>query len=106
MSDQSPEGDLSSELERLGQNLKEAAKAAWESEESRKLQGELKTGIAALEAGLAQAAMEAASSNMGQRVRAEVDELGQRVKSGEVEQRLRKDLLSALRTVNGELQKF
>lgn len=106
MTEHTPEDDLSGELERLGRNLKEAAKAAWESEESKKLQAELRAGMAALEAGLTQAAREAASGSVGQRVKAEVDELGQRVKSGDVEQRLRKDLLSALRAVNGELQKF
>lgn len=106
MGDEATEGDLSGELERLGQNLKAAAKAAWESEESLKIQAELKVGLRALEAGLAQTAREAASSEAGQRLKAEVDDLGQRVKSGQVEQQLRKDLLSALRTVNSELQKF
>ena len=106
MSDQPPEESLSSEFERLGRNLGEAAKTAWESEESRKLQDELKRGLAALEAGIREAAHEVKSGEAGQRLKTEVGDLGQRVKSGQVEGQLRKDLLAALRTINGELQKF
>ncbi len=106
MSDQPPESDLSSEFERLGRNLKEAARTAWESEESKKLQAELKRGLSALEAGLTSAAHEVKTGEAGQKIKAEVEDLGQRVRSGQVEQELRKDLLSALRTINGQLQKF
>ena len=106
MSDQQPESDLHSEFEQLGQNLKAALKTAWESEESRKLQAELKSGLAALEVGLRQAAQEVTTGETGQRFKAEVEDLGERVKSGQVESQLRKDLLSALRTVNSELQKM
>ena len=106
MTEKPPEGDLHNEFEQLGQNLKAALKTAWESEESRKLQAELKSGMAALEVGLHQAAQEVTSGETGQRLKAEVDDLGQRVKSGQVESQLRKDLLSALRTINSELQKM
>lgn len=106
MSDKAPEGDLSSEFERLGQNLKAAARTAWESEESRKLQAELKSGLAALEAGLKHAAQEMTTGETGQRLKADVEDLSQRVKSGQVESQLRQDLLAALRTVNGELRKM
>jgi hypothetical protein len=97
---------LHHEFEQLGQNLKAALKTAWESEESRRLQAELRSGLAALEVGLRQAAQEVTTGETGQRIKAEVDDFSQRVKSGEVESRLRTDLLSALRTVNSELQKM
>ena len=105
MSSETPEGDLSAELRALGHNLKAAAKTAWESEESRRLQQELKTGLAALEAGLPEASSELTSSETRQRVRAEVHEMGERFRSGQVETQLRSDLLAALRTVNAELKK-
>lgn len=85
-----PAGDLSAELLELGRNLKLAAKTAWESEESRRLQEELKQGLAALETGLREASR---------------DETRQRVRSGQIETQLRSDLLQALRTVNAELKK-
>jgi hypothetical protein len=106
MTEQPPPSDLHDEFEQLGQNLKAAIKTAWESEESRKLQAELKSGVAALEAGLRQAAQEVTTGEAGQRFKSEVNDLGQRVKSGQVESQLRKDLLSALRTINSELQKM
>lgn len=94
MGDATSGGDLSSELRELGRNLKGAAKAAWESEESRRLQEELQTGFAALEAGLREASIEFSAG-----------ETGQRVRSSQVETQLRADLLSALRAVNAELKK-
>ena len=62
--------------------------------------------MAALEAGLRQAAQEVTTGETGQRIKAEVDDFSQRVKSGQVESRLRTDLLSALQTINRELQKM
>ncbi len=106
MTNPPPDGDISSEFERLGQNLKAAARTAWESEESRKLQSEIKSGMAALEAGLKQAAQEVRAGETGQRLKAEAEDLGQRVKSGQVESQLRQDLLAALRAINAELQKM
>jgi hypothetical protein len=105
MTDPSSKSDLHNEFEQLGQNLKAALKTAWESEESRQLQAELKSGLAALEVGLRQAAQEVTTGETGQRLKAEVEDLGQRVKSGEVENKLRHELLAALRSVNSELQK-
>ena len=105
MSTETPEGDLSAELRDLGRNLKTAAKTAWESEESRRLQQELKTGLAALEAGLREASGELSSPEARQRVRTEVHDIGERLRSGQVETRLRSDLLAALRTLNAELKK-
>jgi hypothetical protein len=105
MSEEKPQGELSDELRELGRNLKSAAKAAWESEESRRLQQELRAGLAALELGLKEASSEIASDETRQRVREEVHGFSQRVRSGQVETQLRADLISALHTVNAELKK-
>lgn len=100
-----PESELSEEFRRLAENLKQAAAAAWHSEESQKLKQEIRTGLHALEAGLKGATEEFASSETGQRVKAGVEDFSARVRSGEVEGRLRQDLLAALRAVNETLQK-
>ncbi len=105
MSDATSEGDLSAELRELGRNLKSAAKAAWASEESRRLQDELQTGFGALEARLREASIEFSTGETGQRVRHEVHDFSERVRSSQVETQLRADLLSALRVVNAELKK-
>jgi len=97
-----PNDDLSAEFHKLGENLKSAVKTAWESEERRRLQSELEAGLAALGTAL----RDSAQSETGQRLKAEVNDLGKRVKSGEVEQRLRTDLLNALRALNLEIEKM
>ena len=105
MSTESPEGDVSAELRELGRNLKHAARTAWESEESQRLQRELKDGFAALEAGLRETASELSSQETKQRVKSEAHEFSERVRSGQVETQLRADLLAALRAVNAEIKK-
>ncbi len=104
MSTQTPESDLSAELRELGKNLKQAARTAWESEESRRFQQELKDGLAALEAGLRETASEMSSAETKQRLRAEAHELREKVRSGEAETQLRANLLAALRAVNAEIK--
>ncbi len=100
-----PEGELSEELRKLGENLKQAAQAAWHSEESQKLKQELRTGLRALEAGLKDATTEFKTGETGQRLKAEVHDFSARVRSGQVESQVRQDLLAALRAVNDTLQK-
>ena len=105
MSTEHPESDLSAELSELGRNLKQAAKTARESEESRRLQQELKDGLAALEAGLRETAGELSREETKQRVRHEAHDFGERVRSDQMETQLRADLLAALRAVNAEIKK-
>ena len=96
-----PENELADELRNLGQNLKGILQAAWESEERRKLQKEIQAGLAELQKTVA----DLAASPSGQRLKAEVQDLGERARSGQVEAQLRNDLLAALRTINAELEK-
>ena len=99
--DSTPENEVVNELRNLGQNLKGILQAAWESEERQKLQKELESGLAELQKTVA----EFAASPTGQKIKAEVHDLGERVRSGHVESQLRSDLLAALRTINAELEK-
>ena len=96
-----PENELADELRNLGYNLKGILQAAWESEERRKLQNEIQAGLAELQKTVA----EFVTSPTGQRLKAEVQDLGGRVRGGQVESQLRSDLLAALRTINAELEK-
>jgi hypothetical protein len=96
-----PENELADELRNLGYNLKGILQAAWGSEERRKLQNEIQAGLAELQKTVA----DFSASPSGQRLKAEVQDLGERVCSGQVESQLRNDLLAALRTINAELEK-
>jgi len=100
-----PEGELSEEFRKLGENIKQAAHAAWHSDESQKFKQELRSGLHALEAGLKDVTADLTTGETGQRLRAEVQDFSAKVRSGEVESRVRTDLLAALRSVNATLHK-
>jgi len=108
MTEQHPsqEEDLSAAFRALGEHLKKVLHTAWERPERQQLQNEIEHGLEELGASLRQASDEFAQSDVGQRVKAEVEDIRARVETGEVERIIRKDLGKALQTVNAELQKL
>jgi signal recognition particle GTPase len=100
-----PTNDVAAELHELGKNLREALRTAWESEERKKLQQEIETGLSELATSLSQATKDFSSSSTGQTLKADVQDLHERIRAGEVESKVRTEILEALRTVNTELQK-
>lgn len=100
-----PEGEVTQEFRRLGDNLTEVFRAAWESTERKKLQSEIEAGLTELGASLNKAVLEARQSPTGQRLETEVKEFGERVRSGEVEAEARKNLLSLLKELNSKIEK-
>jgi hypothetical protein len=104
-SQRKPSGDLVAELQELGRNLKDILQTAWESQERKKLQSEIESGLSQLGDSLNQAVDEFKESPAGQRVKSDAENLRAKIKTGEVENEIREDLLSVLRTMNAELQK-
>jgi predicted component of type VI protein secretion system len=102
---ESGSGDLADEFRNLGENLKTFFQTAWESEERKKLQQEIEAGMAELGKSLSQAASEFKAGPAGQQLKSDFEDLHERVRSGEVENKIRAELLSVLRTVNTELEK-
>jgi hypothetical protein len=98
------ESDLAEEFRRLGNSLQEALKTAWESEERKSLTKEIQDGLEALGDSVRQATSEFAEGPAGQRMKTEIDEFTDRVRSGHVTAELRQDLIAALRKVNAELE--
>lgn len=98
--------DLASELRQLGKNLKASLQSAWESEERKKVQVDIEHGLTDLGQLLQDAATEFESNRVGQEIKANVADFRSRLESGEVETRVRKDLLTALQAINAELGKF
>jgi hypothetical protein len=94
------------ELRALGENLVAALREAWGSPERQKLQDEIETGLVDLGSSLKQAVTDFETSPTGQKMKADVEDLGERVRSGEVEGKIRSELLQALQTVNNELEKI
>ena len=102
---QTPENDLVNEFRTLGKNLVEALRTAWDSPERKKLEKEISDGLNDLTNTLNTEAKNFKESPTGQQLKSDFEDLRQRVSSGEVENQVRNELLSALRTVNQELQK-
>ncbi len=106
MNEQKPnEDNLRREFESLGRNLVDALRAAWEAPESKRLREEMVTGLNDLGTTLKKEADALASSQAAQQVRDGVEQVGERLRSTDVQSKVRSELLGALQTVNNELQK-
>jgi len=98
-----PSGEFSDELRALGENLRTVFQAAWDSDDRRRLQREIETGMGELADSLSKAAREFSESDTGKQMKDEVRDLGERLQSGEVESKVRQDLTAILRKLNDEL---
>lgn len=102
---QQPKNDLRDEFRNLGENLKQLFDSAWESEERQKLQQDIKDGMKEIGVALEGLAEDVRTSDIGENIRKEANEFSERVRSGEVEEKAREGILSALQALNTELQK-
>lgn len=100
-----PQENLSDEFRRLGQNLVDTMRSAWDSPERKRLQDEIGDGLDELAKTIRLEVDAFQQSPTGQRIRSDVEDFRQRVRKGEVEEKLREDLLAALRAINDELKK-
>jgi hypothetical protein len=97
--------ELADELRELGNHIKDFLHALWESQDRKRVQQEVESGLTNLGASFNQAAKEFQQSPTGQRVKEEFEEIGNRIRTGEMETTLRRDFMSALQTANRELEK-
>ncbi|MCI0521172.1 MAG: hypothetical protein L0Z70_13075 [Chloroflexi bacterium] len=100
-----PRENLGEEFAALGQNLVKALRSAWDSPERKTLQEEIEKGLGELGQTLKSETDRFAQSPSGQRMKEEVEDFHQRVRSGEAEEKARQELLNALRLINSELEK-
>ena len=100
-----PPDELGEELRALGATLRDMLKTAWESDERKRAQQEIETGLDELARTLRSAGQEFSASPTGQRLKADLHDLHARLEASQVDDRVRQDLVSALRRVNEELSK-
>ncbi|NMC55080.1 MAG: hypothetical protein GYA48_15740 [Chloroflexi bacterium] len=100
---ENPNPDLSDELRQFGQSLKNFFKSAWESQERQQIQTEIEHSLDEVARALNQAADDFTQSQQGQQLKAEFDDLKQRVESGELSDKIQNDLKNTLRQVTQEL---
>jgi gas vesicle protein len=104
--DQNTTNEVLDQLRELGKNLRDALQNAWDSEERKKLQNEIGQGLTEVSDGLSQAARDFKESPAGQTLRTEVEDFKERMRTGEVESKVRSEIAEALRVVNDELKKL
>ncbi len=105
--DQKPDSEdsLRQEFEALGRNLVEAMRSAWESPETKRMREDVITGISDLGATLRREADNLANSNAAQQVRDGLEQAADKVRSPELQTKMRSEILGALKTMNTELQR-
>ena len=98
--DPAPENtsDIASELRELGKTLADVLRNAWQSDERKRVQAEIEAGLVDARDSLKQAAEDFSQSETGQTLKNDLQEFQQRLQSGEVETKLRGEILTALRT--------
>jgi hypothetical protein len=102
---QSTEEGLVEEFQALGKNLMDALKAAWEKPERKRVQEQVMAGLNELGNTLKREADQFAASPAGQQIKTGVEQVGERLRREETQEKIRQELLTALQSVNAELQK-
>jgi hypothetical protein len=100
------QGGLSEEFRRLGENLAQNLKAIWEHPQTQELRGEVKEGLVELGETINRLAQDISESPAGHRVQTAVQDLEERIRNGEVESKVRQELIRALTKVNAELERI
>ena len=99
--------EVGRQFQALGESLAQAFRTAWESEGNREHLQDMKSGLEAMADEVSQAVQEASASPEAHKVREEVEKAAEsaRVASEQAWQDARPHLVTALRSVNAELQK-
>ena len=100
-----PKNDLRSEFQSFGDNLKKVINSAWESEQKAQVQSDIENGINEMSTALNDFVTSFRTSETGQKIKEEFDDFSERVKSGEVEDKARQELLKVMQKLNAELEK-
>jgi ElaB/YqjD/DUF883 family membrane-anchored ribosome-binding protein len=101
---QKPESELRSEFKNLGDSLLKVLRTAWERPERSRLQNEVEAGLNELGHSLRKLTTEFSESEVGQKLKAEADDIRQKVNPEDLEANLRTDIQSVLKRVNQELE--
>ncbi len=99
-----PEESLVGEFRRLGLNLVSALQAAWETPERKRFQDEMAQGLNDIGQTINREAEKLASSSTGKQIKTEVEQIGEKIRSTETQEKVRSELLKALQTANNEIQ--
>ena len=94
---------ISSELSRLGKQVAEAISMAWESEDRKKVQAEVTTGLQSFGAQVSDAMRKASESDAATQIRDETEKVVAQIRQSDVTGEVRKGLIAGLEVLNREL---
>ncbi len=100
------ERSIADELAKLGQQLATAAQKAWDSDERRRLQTEITTGVQRFGQELSGAVNKAAESDQAKELRTRATKVADDMQKTDVIEEVRKGLLVGLEAINRELGKL
>jgi molecular chaperone GrpE (heat shock protein) len=100
------EKSISSELTRLGKQVADAINLAWESEDRKKLQAEITTGLESFGVQVGDAMRKASESDAATQIRDQTDKVVAQVRQSDVTGEVRKGLIAGLEVLNKELGKL
>ncbi len=100
------EKNIADELNKLGKQVADAIKAAWESEDRKKLQSEITEGLQKFGDQVTDAAKKATASEPAKQIKVQAEEVVTKVKESDVTDEVRKGLLTGLEAINKELGKL
>ena len=100
------EKSIVDELARLGKQVADGVKAAWESEDRRKIQSDVTEGLQKFGQEISDAFEKAAESEQAKEVRTKTVKLADEVAKSDVVGEVRKGILTGLDAVNRELGKL
>jgi signal recognition particle GTPase len=94
---------ISGELTRLGKQVADAINKAWESEDRKKLQAEVTTGLESFGTQVSDAMRKASESEAANQIRDQTEKVVTQVRESDVTAEVRKGLISGLEVLNREL---
>lgn len=87
----------------LGKSLKNILNTAWDSDERTQVQEQIEYGLSDLGSALETFAKDLSNSDAGQKIIDGVEDFGDRLRSGEVEEKAKADLVKAIDYLNEKL---
>jgi len=100
------ERNIADELNKLGKQVADAIKAAWESEDRQKLQTEITEGLQQFGNQVTEAAQKAGESSTAKQLREQAEKVVTEVRESDIVDDVRKGLLTGLDALNKELGKL
>ncbi len=101
-----PDDDaLKRELNALGENLHRALLGVWESEDRKRLQSDVESGLEAVLHNLRSEVREFQDSDTGKRLKNDLKALEEDLRAGETAARVREEIVRVVRSLNQELER-